>query len=218
MSYQHIGNLYRDQRILLFRDCYALEKIHGTSAHISWTDGRDNITGAETGGVLQFSSGGSKHATFVKVFDEEALRTGFKAMGHPNITVYGEAYGGSQQGQKWRYGDKLRFIAFEVRIGEYWLAVPQAEDVVQKIGLEFVHYKKIPTDLEALDAERDAPSEQARRNGVTGDPPREGGLFYRYTTRLTDYPKISHSGLTPEASLAACFLELSQSIHEKGTA
>ena len=175
MGYQHIDNLYRDQRILLLRECYALEKIHGTSAHISWTDGRDNITGAETGGVLQFSSGGSKHATFVKIFDEEVLRAGFKAMGHPNITVYGEAYGGSQQGQKWRYGDKLRFVAFEVQIGDAWLAVPQAIDVVvDKLGLEFVHYTKVSTDLAALDAERDAPSEQARRNGVEGDRPREG--------------------------------------------
>lgn len=38
-----------------------------------------------------------------------------------------------------------------------------------------MHYARVPTDLAALDAERDAPSEQARRNGVTdGDKPREG--------------------------------------------
>ena len=68
----------------------------------------------------------------------------------------------------------LRFVSFEVKIDEFWLAVPQAADVVEKLGLEFVHYKKVPTDLDALDAERDAPSEQARRNGVVGDVPREG--------------------------------------------
>ena len=174
MGYEHIDNLYREQRILLFRECYALEKIHGTSAHISW----QSMAAAETltphHGRLQFSSGGSKHATFMKIFDEAALVAAFEALGHPSVVVYGEAYGGSQQGQKWRYGDKLKFVAFEVEIAGMWLAVPQAEDVVKKLGLEFVHYVKISTDLAALDAERDAPSEQAKRNGVEGDKPREG--------------------------------------------
>ena len=30
MGYMHIDNLYKDQRILQFKECYALEKIHGT--------------------------------------------------------------------------------------------------------------------------------------------------------------------------------------------
>ena len=34
MSYLHIQNLYKDPRILMLREVYALEKIHGTSAHI----------------------------------------------------------------------------------------------------------------------------------------------------------------------------------------
>jgi hypothetical protein len=29
MSYQHIQNLYREQTILLFKECFAMEKIHG---------------------------------------------------------------------------------------------------------------------------------------------------------------------------------------------
>ena len=29
MGYQHIDNLYKNQSILMFRECYALEKIHG---------------------------------------------------------------------------------------------------------------------------------------------------------------------------------------------
>ncbi len=163
MSYLHIGNLYREQTILLFRECYALEKIHGTSAHITWKDGQ-----------VRFSSGGSKHETFITLFDIPKLIEALILLGHDAVTVYGEAYGGKQQSQKWRYGDKLKFVAFDVRIGELWLAVPQALDVVTKLGLKFVHFAKVPTDLAALDAERDAPSEQSRRNGVVGDKPREG--------------------------------------------
>ena len=164
MGYMHIDNLYKDQRILMFRECFALEKIHGTSAHVAW---RDNS--------VHFSSGGEKHERFVKLFDEPKLRELFAALGHDGVIVYGEAYGGSQQGQKWRYGESLRFVAFEVEIGGVFLAVPQAHNVVTKLGLEFVHYVKVSTDLSALDAERDAPSEQAKRNGVVdSDKPREG--------------------------------------------
>jgi RNA ligase len=110
----------------------------------------------------------------VALFDETKLHEAFTALGHPSVCIYGEAYGGSQQGQKWRYGEKLRFVAFDVEIGDMWLAVPQAHDVVTRLGLEFVHYAKVSTELAALDAERDAPSEQARRNGIEGDKPREG--------------------------------------------
>jgi len=158
-----LSNLYKDQTILLFREVYALEKIHGTSAHVAWRDGQ-----------VHLSPGGEKLSRFVALFDEAALRVAFEAMGHAAVTVYGEAYGGSQQGQKWRYGERLRFVAFEVEIGGMWLAVPQAHAVVTGLGLEFVHYAKVSTDLAALDAERDAPSEQARRNGIEGDKPRDG--------------------------------------------
>ena len=138
-------------------------RIHGTSAHISWK-----------GKQLWLSSGGSKHNAFAALFDEPALIAAFEALGHESVVVFGEAYGGSQQGQSWRYGKSLKFVAFEVKIGDCWLSVPQAEDVIKKLGLEFVHYTRISTDLVAIDAERDKPSEQAKRNGVDGDQPREG--------------------------------------------
>lgn len=164
MGYLHINNLYKDQRILLFRECYALEKIHGTSAHIRF----------ENGGV-RFFSGGEKHERFAGLFEIFRLTNAFLSdVGHPVVTVYGEAYGGKQQGMSERYGKELRFVAFDVQIGDSWLGVPQAADVVAKLGLEFVHYVKVSTELAALDAERDAPSEQARRNGIEGDKPREG--------------------------------------------
>jgi len=140
-----------------------MEKIHGTSAHISWKEGK-----------LHFSSGGESHNKFVSLFEEVALVAAFEAMGHPEVVVFGEAYGGNQQGQSWRYGPNSKFIAFEVKVGDSWLSVPSADDVAKKLSLEFVHYVKISTDLAAIDAERDAPSEQARRNGVVGDQPREG--------------------------------------------
>lgn len=175
MGYMHVNNLYRDQRILLFKEVYALEKLHGTSAHVSWR-----------AGALSFFSGGEKHERFVKLFDQVALQSAFTALGLTNVTVYGEAYGGSQQKQAYRYGPTLRFAAFDVEVGDLWLAVPQAHELVKQLGLEFVHFVKVSTDLAALDAERDAPSEQARRNGVEGDKFREG-VVLRPLIELRDH-------------------------------
>lgn len=163
MGYLHISNLYADQRILLFRECFALEKVHGTSAHVALRDGN-----------LRLSSGGASAKAFEACFDTRALAAALRSTGHESIIVYGEAYGGKEQAQAWRYGPSLRFVAFDVTLGDGWLPVPDAEAFCKRVGLEFVHYRRVSTDLDALDAERDAPSEQARRNGVEGDKPREG--------------------------------------------
>ena len=163
MGYMHIDNLYKNQSILLFRKCYALEKIHGTSAHISWNNG-----------TLSFFSGGEKHEKFLALFDEKDLRDRLNSFGYPEITIFGEAYGGKQQGQSWRYGPTLKFIVFEVKIGHSWLSVLDAENVVTKLNLEFIHYSPISTDIETLNAERDAPSVQAKRNGILEPKSREG--------------------------------------------
>lgn len=163
MGYMHIDNLYKNQDILLFKECYALEKIHGTSAHVSWTN-------SDVG----FFSGGEKHENFVALFDKSFIRTVFNSLFMDKVIVYGEAYGGKQQGMKKTYGDSLKFIAFDVRVGNSWLSVPQAEEIVKKLGLEFVDYVKIPTTLEALDFEKNKDSVQAIRNGVGKGKLREG--------------------------------------------
>lgn len=169
MGYMHIENLYKNQEILLFKECYALEKIHGTSAHVSWKD-RQLL---HTGKALNFFAGGCSHDNFVKLFDQEALAKAFETIGG-EVTVFGEAYGGKQQGMSATYGKELKFVAFDVKIDDNWLAVPQAEDVCKQLGIEFVHYVKISTDLKDVDAQRDAESVQAVRNGVGAGKLREG--------------------------------------------
>lgn len=164
MSYLHIDNLYKDQRIMMFKECYAMEKIHGTSAHITYNDGE-----------VKFFAGGGNYEAFVKLFDVGALKERFSEVMTNDLTVivYGESYGGKQQGMSKVYGKDPRFIAFEVKIGDLWLNVPKAHAFVDGLGLEFVHYEKIPTTLEAIDAQRDALSVQASRNDM-GEHPREG--------------------------------------------
>jgi hypothetical protein len=164
VGYMHINNLYKEQDILLFKECYALEKIHGTSAHVSFKEGK-----------LSFFSGGEPHEKFVALFDQAELAKRFAAIGENlEIVVFGEAYGGKCQGMSDTYGKALKFIAFDVKIGEWWLDVPNMADVAAKLGLEAVHYEKIPTDLASIDAQRDADSVQAVRNGMGTGKKREG--------------------------------------------
>ncbi len=161
----HIENLWKPsaQDILLFKECYASEKVHGTSAHISWNNNQ-----------VTFFSGGANHKSFVSLFNKEKLEAVFKEKGLEKVILYGEAYGGKIQKMSDTYGPTLQFVVFDVKIDEYWLSMPQAEDFTKNFGLEFIPYVKIPTTMEAINAERDKPSEIAVRRGITEPKIREG--------------------------------------------
>lgn len=158
MGFLHIDNLYKNgDEILMFKQVYALEKVHGTSAHIMFKDGE-----------IIYYSGGAKYSTFEELFDDEALYTGFMKLGHNNIVIYGEACGGRIQKMRHLYGDDMRFIAFDVKIGDTWLNVPNAEEIVTGLGLEFVPYDKIDADLDKLNELRDSDSDIAKRWSTEG--------------------------------------------------
>ena len=144
-----------------------MEKIHGTSAHVRWNP--------EKHGGVGFFAGGENHEKFVGLFNVTNLEKKFEEIfPDTKVVIYGEAYGGKQQGMANTYGKELKFIGFDVKVGDVWLNVPNAEDVCKQFGIEFVDYVKIPTELQALDAERDKPSTQAKRNGIKHDCKREG--------------------------------------------
>lgn len=192
MGYLHISNLYRPeaQVILLYKELYELEKVHGTSAHVAWRQGK-----------VWYSSGGESPANFRALFDDAALTAAFQQLGHDEVTVYGEAYGGKCQGMRKTYGDALRFIAFDVKIGSSdggtWLNVPNMADVAQRLGFEVVPWSKVPSDLAALNAARDKPSEVAVRRGITEPRPREGVVLrplHEFTTSNGSRVIAKHKG------------------------
>lgn len=172
MGYLHIENLYKAQDILAFKRCFALEKIHGTSAHVSWK--RWLVDQDESAFRVSFSSGGESHDRFKSLFDEANLAKLFAEKFSDEVVIYGEAYGGKQQKMSATYGKELKFVAFDVTVGGLWLAVPQAAEVVEALGLEFVPYEEIEATVEAIDAQRDRDSVQAVRNGISEPRKREG--------------------------------------------
>lgn len=160
----HISNTYKDNTILMFKECYWTEKIHGTSAHLAWD-----------GEKLTFFSGGASFNAFCALFDAEVLTNLFRdKFGTDKVTVYGEAYGGKEQGMSKTYGDKLRFIAFKVEINEAFVDVPNADEIAKYLGQDFVFWTKIPATAEMLDKMLEMPSEQAKRNGCAGNTDKFG--------------------------------------------
>lgn len=162
MGYLHIENLYKNQDIMFFKHCYALEKIHGTSAHIRW-----NKNG------LGFFSGAAPHENFKLLFDERSLIEKLTP-NNSEIVIYGEAYGGKMQGMSDTYGKELKFIAFDVLINHCWLEVPRAEEFCKSFNVDFVNYAIIETTIESLNEQRDRESIVAIKNGMGGGKKREG--------------------------------------------
>ena len=166
MAYLNIDNLYLNQTILLFKECYSLEKIHGSSSHIGWKFDSNQI---------HLFSGGESNVNFTALFDKEFLVKKFQEIfPDQDATIYGEVYGGKCQGMSHVYGKEMKFIGFDVKVGDVWLNVPNAEDVCNNFNVEFVDYVKIEVNLDNLNIERDKPSVQAVRNGITEPKPREG--------------------------------------------
>lgn len=169
MGYRHIENLYRNKEILMFKRCYAMEKIHGTSSHVKYNHVTKELT---------FFSGGAKYNQFVSLFNQEELLKAFSENCEEHnvstLTVYGEAYGGNVQKMKKTYGLDLRFIAFEVLVDDKWMDVPHAEKIAAKLGFDFVYYEEIDTTEEAINGAMMSDSVQAVRNGMGTGHMREG--------------------------------------------
>lgn len=161
----HIDNLYKNQDVLRFKECYVLEKVHGTSAHIKWVKADEQLT---------FFPGGESYNNFVALFDQDKLKERMSSLGAESITVFGEAYGGKCQGMKETYGDKLQFIAFDVQISDLWVDVPTMDKIATDLGLEVVPWTMCPTEIEILNWHRDAYSIVAERRGCGTNKQREG--------------------------------------------
>jgi hypothetical protein len=150
----------------MFKECYVSEKIHGTSAHISWD--------VENTKKVQLFSGGSCHQTFCNLFDVEGLTQMAHSIDVPKWTIYGEAYGGKCQKMSATYGMGLKFVAFEARVNDMWLDTHKANKFAKRFNLDFVWYAKSSTDIDELNKYRDQPSKQAEKCGMGIDKKSEG--------------------------------------------
>lgn len=180
MGYAHINNFYKDKRILAFKECIAMEKVHGTSTHIF-------IKKDETGKIsVGYFNGGFHKPVLEGLYPEDILKTiaeelFFPKCKDPNkarlIAFYGEGYGGNMQKMSHIYGKEKRFICFDVAVtsqeNDTWLSIPYAKDLAIKFGFEFVPYSIIPATVEDIEAEANKHSIVAEIRGC-GKQMREG--------------------------------------------
>lgn len=157
-----------------------MEKIHGTSTWISYD--KNNI---------HYHSGGESGPNFQALFDNKFMVEKLTELMDKNnwtfIKIHGEFYGDRQQGMRKTYGDKLKFIAFDIRV-EYlndlnsdggnieskFLDILCAEKIVIDLNLEFVDYVRGPNTPEWIEEQSNRESVQAIRNGIGCEKPREG--------------------------------------------
>lgn len=170
MGYMHIENLNKNDEVLMFKKVWATEKVHGTSAHVAWDPEHKEI---------KYFSGGASHEEFSKLFDDEFVERFKKFVsergeGDTDVVVYGEAYGGKMQGMSATYGKKLRFIVFEVRIGNNWLSFDQVVLIARELQLDCVPGEVIDCTEEELRRVRGLPSEVAVMCGCGDNTDRYG--------------------------------------------
>lgn len=169
MGYKKISNLQEKHPIFLFKEVYAMEKIHGTSTSITFTQ---TSPGQWSHSLF---SGGIKSYDFLAMLESRyQLTTTIKKnliqlksndTNTKEIIIYGEGYGGRCQNMAHAYGP-LNFVAFEVSVDGKWYSVERAHRFVEALGLPFVYYEIGPATIEWLMSQRGRPSEQAKRNGM----------------------------------------------------
>jgi hypothetical protein len=169
MGYMSIIHLYKAPEFFTLegvkgKKICAMEKIHGTSAWIQYSDGK-----------ITYHGGSEKGEDFKRLFNEEKLLDSFRKSGYTHVRVHGEAYGGKQQGMKSTYGDTLKFVCFDVRVDfNYFLDLVDAINFVKTLGLDFVPYVIGNCDPEWLQTQAELPSIQAIRNNMGPCRSREG--------------------------------------------
>lgn len=176
MGYRKIPNLYKDQSILMFKECYALCKLHGTSTNIRWVKNEHGIWDQ-----YLFAGGIQPAKKFENMMNERFnLRERYEVFLEyirdwpevSKVTLYGEGYGGNCQAMSHIYGP-LNFAVFEVNVDGFCLDTPRAEKVATTLGFPFVPYERGPATVEWLNEQRNKYCVQAQRNGM-GEHHHEG--------------------------------------------
>lgn len=168
MSYMDIENLYKAQEVLQFKQVWTTEKIHGTSANITYNPNESKLI---------FFSGGAPYDSFVEQFkdiQDDIYKKLQESFGSKKVIIYGEHYGGKIMKMSDTYGKQQRFVVFEIKVDDCWLSFDKVQMVAARLGLDIVPCRIIECSIENLDAERDRPSEQAVKNGIIEPKMREG--------------------------------------------
>jgi len=120
------------------------EKIDGTNVRIGWDGQKVQIGGRTDNAQIP--------AFLLEVLQDLFLPEKFK--GFDNVILFGEGYGPKIQKGGGKYRDTPGFVLFDVKIGDWWLKMEDAQDIAQKLALDFVPIDGTGSLHSAIDAVR----------------------------------------------------------------
>lgn len=164
MGYMSIDLLYRVPSIMLFKEVWATEKIHGTSAWVTYKDGQ-----------LFYHAGTDRpdlKDIFRGLFSKDLFERVVSVFGTKKVKLHGEFYGGKIQKMSHVYGD-YGFVMFDVNVDGMWLSFDKVVDVGSKLGIDVVFGKVIPVTVDFIERATNEPSVLAEKRGM-GVHVREG--------------------------------------------
>lgn len=173
MGYLHIDNLNAAKKILHNKKLFVQEKIHGTSARVTFhAQSNGAVEMNASGGCVSGSTFGAVISVLVAPLDSVARV--MAELNAKHLVVYGEAFGGKVNGMGKTYGPNIHFWAFDVQVDGRWLEIPHAALVSKSLGLPFIPYVEVGSDILELDRLRDLDSVIAAQIFPEGDHRNEG--------------------------------------------
>lgn len=126
------------------------EKVDGTNIRIIWDGHNVSFAGRTDRAEIPPKLLAHLEDTFSAPGVEEVFEQSF---GGTPAVMYGEGYGGKiQKGGK--YHPDESFIAFDVRVGDWWLLRPDVEEIAETFGVEVVPLVMTGPVQHAIDAVR----------------------------------------------------------------
>lgn len=108
------------------------EKVDGTNIRVVWDGDRFRFRGKTDRSEVPVQLATALDDLFL------AKDGRFRDLFTGSVCLYGEGYGPKIQKGGGLYGDKPRFVLFDVRIGEVWLERHNVHDIGQRLGLDTV--------------------------------------------------------------------------------
>jgi hypothetical protein len=97
-----------------------------------------------------------------------------------NVTLYGEGYGGKIQKGSATYGPDKKFVAFDLRIGDYWVPREDLRGICNSAGIPFAETLLVGDIYDAVHGVQSLVVDHGQGEfvpeGVVGQP--QGGPFY----------------------------------------
>lgn len=124
------------------------EKIDGTNIRIGWDGEKVSIGGRTDNAQIP---------TFLlsrlnELFQPITFSAVFEDSDNVDVTLYGEGYGAKiQKGGGLYLPDRVDFILFDIRIGDWWMTRDSVDELAEAIGCDSVPRMSIGTIDDAVD-------------------------------------------------------------------